>query len=126
LRRKTLFCFRERHGLRAVRAARQVLAKNFHGTPRAWAEIRGSVFSGHFAVAVVDGIADGIIAEAVRTVAARATKTGRAAAVADARNAAAAAVARDNDLSGVPAGQAGRGMIAGTADITPVLRGGRN
>ena len=109
-----------------MRAARQLLAKNFHGIPRAWAEIRGSVFSGHFAAAVVDAIADGIIAEAVPTVAARATKTGRAAAVADVRNAAAAAVARDNDLSGVPAGPADRGTIAGTEGITPALRGGRN
>ena len=107
-----------------MRAARRLPAKNFHGIPREWAEIRGSVFSDHFAAA--DAIADGIIAEAVRTVAGRATITGRAAAVADARNAAAAVVARDNVLSGVPADPADRGTIAGTPDITPALHGGRN
>jgi ABC-type amino acid transport substrate-binding protein len=100
--------------------------KNFHGTPRAWAEIRGSDSSGHFAVAAADAIADGIIAEGVPTLAGRATKTGRAAAVVDDRNAAAAAVARDHGLSGVPADQAGRGMIAGTEGITPALRGDHN
>lgn len=105
-------------------AARRFLARNFRGIQRALAEIRGSDFSGHFAAAVADAIADGIIAAAVPTVADRATITGRAAAVA-VRNAA-AAVARDNGLSGGPAGQAGHGMIADTVVITPAVRGGRN
>ena len=105
-------------------AARRLPVKNFHGIQLAWAAIRGSVFNGH--LEAVDAIADGIIAEAVLTVAGRATTTGRAAAVGDARNAAAAVVARDNGLSGVPADPADRGTIAGTEGITPALRGGRN
>ena len=103
-----------------------VPAKNFRGIQRALAGIRGNGFSGHFAVAVAVAIAGEIIAEGVPTVADRATITGRAAAAVDVRNAAAAVVARDNDLSGVPAGQAGRGTIAGTVVITLAVRVGRN
>ena len=93
-------------------AARRFLAKSFHGIQRAWAEIRGSDSSGHFAVAVAVAIADGIIAEDVPTVAAPvmtiATIAGRAAAavVVDVRNAA-AAVARDNGFERRPSGPGG-------------------